>query len=154
MSDESALDLRGPEPVAGDVDHVIDPAGDPVVAVGVAARAVAGGVEAREAREVGLHETLVIAEHGPDHRRSTVDQAEVALGGAGQHVPVVVDDGGLDPEERQGCRAGLERGRAGQRRDHDAAGLRLPPCVDDRAATLPDNLVIPDPSLGIDRLAD
>src|SRR6202023_3167741 len=48
----------------------------------------------------------------------------------------------------------LRRGDAGQRRDHDRAGLGLPPGVDDRAATLADDLVVPEPGLGIDRLAD
>jgi hypothetical protein len=40
--------------VAGDVDHVVDAAGDPVVAVLVAAAAVAGEVVAGNVREVGL----------------------------------------------------------------------------------------------------
>ena len=42
----------------------------------------------------------------------------------------------------------------GQRRHHDPAGLRLPPRVDDRAALLADDAVVPHPGLGIDRLAD
>ncbi len=51
-------------------------------------------------------------------------------------------------------RSGLERRDAGQRRDHDRAGLRLPPGVDDRAALAADELVVPDPRFGVDRLAD
>ena len=43
---------------------------------------------------------------------------------------------------------------AGQRRDHDRAGLRLPPRIDDRAALAADLLVVPHPRLGIDRFAD
>ena len=42
----------------------------------------------------------------------------------------------------------------GQRRDHVAAGLGLPPGVDDRAAAAADGLVVPHPRFGIDRLAD
>ena len=49
---------------------------------------------------------------------------------------------------------GLVGDRAGQRRDHDHAGLGLPPGIDDRAALAADDLVIPHPRLGIDRLAD
>src|SRR5690606_30093295 len=41
---QRALDLGGAHAVAGDVEHVVDPAGDPVVAVGIAAGAVAGDV--------------------------------------------------------------------------------------------------------------
>src|SRR5262249_38738351 len=44
VADQGALDLGGAEAVAGDVDHVVDAAGDPVVAVLVAAAAVAGEV--------------------------------------------------------------------------------------------------------------
>ena len=64
MGDQRALDLGGAEPVPGDIDHVVDPAGDPVVPVLVAPRAVAGEIEAREGREIGLDEALVVAEHG------------------------------------------------------------------------------------------
>ena len=42
----------------------------------------------------------------------------------------------------------------GSGRDHDGAGLGLPPRVDDRAALAADVLVVPDPRLGVDRLAD
>ncbi len=71
-----------------------------------------------------------------------------------QHLAVAVDDLRLDAEERLGRRAGLQRGRARQRRDQDAAGLGLPPGVDDRAAMLADHAVVPQPGFGIDRLAD
>ncbi len=57
-------------------------------------------------------------------------------------------------EERIGRRAGLEPRRAGQRRDQDAAGLGLPPGIDDRAAAVADHAVIPLPGFRIDRLAD
>ncbi len=42
---------------------------------------------------------------------------------------------------------------ARERADHDAAGLGLPPGVDDRAAFSADVLVVPHPRLGVDRLA-
>ncbi len=48
VGDERALDLGRAHAVAGDVDDVVDAAGDPVVAVGVAAAAVAGEVLARD----------------------------------------------------------------------------------------------------------
>jgi hypothetical protein len=50
--------------------------------------------------------------------------------------------------------AGLEARRARERRDQDAAGLGLPPGVDDRAAVIADHAVVPLPGLGVDRLAD
>jgi hypothetical protein len=40
MGDQRGLDLRGAHAVARDVDHVVDAAGDPVIAVLVAPAAV------------------------------------------------------------------------------------------------------------------
>jgi hypothetical protein len=54
MRDQRAFDLGGAHAMAGDVDHVVDPAGDPVIAVGVAAAAVAGEILAGIGREIGL----------------------------------------------------------------------------------------------------
>ena len=60
MRDQRTLDFGRAEAVAGDVEHVVDAAGDPVVAILVAAAAVAGEVLALVGREVRLHETLVV----------------------------------------------------------------------------------------------
>ena len=49
---------------------------------------------------------------------------------------------------------GSSVGDAGQRADHDGAGLGLPPRVDDRGAVAADVLAVPEPGLGVDRLAD
>jgi hypothetical protein len=51
--------------VTGHVDHVIDAAGDPVVAVGVAAAAVAGEIFAPIGGEVGLLEAGVYVMESP-----------------------------------------------------------------------------------------
>ena len=48
---------------------------------------------------------------------------------------------------------GLHTVMPGQRRDQDVARLRLPPRVDDGAAAAADDLPVPHPRLGIDRLA-
>ena len=74
MRDERALDFRRAHAVAGDVDDVVDAAGDPVIAVGVAPAAVAGEVLAGIGGEIGVHEALVVAENrarlaGPGIRR-------------------------------------------------------------------------------------
>src|SRR5207248_11552693 len=60
----------------------------------------------------------------------------------------------IDAKERQRRAPGFGRNCAWQWRDHDCACLSLPPGIDDRTAPAPDRLVIPHPSLGIDRLAD
>jgi hypothetical protein len=72
-------------------------------------------------------------------------------------LPTTIQEGGaaggraggrrLHAKEREGGRAGLGRGAAGQRADHDAAGLRLPPRVDDGALPAPHHRVVPPPGL-------
>src|SRR3546814_6958281 len=59
--------------------------------------------------------------------RPGVGDAEVALGGAFELLALGIDDDGSHAEERPRGRARLRRRGAGQRRDHDAAGLGLPP---------------------------
>src|SRR5690606_13963205 len=140
--------------VAGDVDHVVHAAGDPVVAVGVAAGAVAGEVHARIRREVGVEEALVVAVHGAHLPGPGIEQHQVAFALALEQVALGVDDRRLHAEERARGRTGLGGPGARQRRDQDAAGLGLPPGVDDRAAAVAHHLVVPAPGLRVDRLAD
>ena len=154
VSDEGALDFRRSHPVSCDVDDVVDAPGDPVIAVPIATRAVAGEVLAGISSEVGAHEASVVAEDCARLTRPGVGDDQVSLARAFLNVARSIDDLGNDAKERLRRRPGLELGRPGQRRDEDAAGLGLPPGVDDRAAIIPDNPVIPFPGLRIDRFAD
>ena len=61
---------------------------------------------------------------------------------------------GTMPKNGVVAEPGFSARRAGQRRDQNAAGLGLPPGVDDRAAVIADDAIIPFPGFGIDRLAD
>mmetsp|Transcript_33036 Transcript_33036/g.84203 ORF Transcript_33036/g.84203 Transcript_33036/m.84203 type:complete len:297 (-) Transcript_33036:1328-2218(-) len=151
---DGGLDLRGADAMAGHVDDVVDAPRDPVVPVGVAARAVASQVEAAVDREVGLHLALVVAQHLADRRGPRGLDGKEALGLALEHLALLRDQSGLHAEEGQRGAAGLHAPvRAGQRRDHDAARLGLPPGVDDRAAALTHDVEVPAPRLGVDRLA-
>ena len=85
VADQGALDLGGAEPVAGDVEHVVDPAGDPVITVLVAAAAVAGEIFAAIGAEIGLHEAVVVAIDGAHLARPGAGDAEIARGGALEH---------------------------------------------------------------------
>ena len=69
VAHERALDLGGADAVAGDVEHVVDAADDPEVAVLVAARAVAGEVHVRDHVPVRLEVALVVAPERARHRR-------------------------------------------------------------------------------------
>lgn len=57
-------------------------------------------------------------------------------------------------EERHGGTTRLGGDRTGEGLDHVGASLGLPPGIDDGTLAAPDVLVVPQPSLGVDRLAD
>uniref|UniRef100_A0A0N4Z5G8 PE-PGRS family protein n=1 Tax=Parastrongyloides trichosuri TaxID=131310 RepID=A0A0N4Z5G8_PARTI len=138
VQDQGALDLGRAHAVARDVDHVINAARDPVIAVFVTAAAVTGEVHARIGLEIGVEEALVVAVDRAHLARPAVGDAQIALGRAVQHAAFGVDDLQLDAGQGLGRRAGLGVGGPGQRRDQMAAGLGLPEGVDDRAAALAD----------------
>ena len=62
MRDERAFDLGRAHAMAGNVDHIIDAAGDPIIAVRIAAAAITGEIFAREGREIGLDEAVMVAD--------------------------------------------------------------------------------------------
>ena len=135
MRDQRALDFRGAEAMAADVDDVVDAAGDPVVAVGIAAAAVAGEIHAGIGLEIGVDEALVVAVHRAHLPGPRIEQHQVAFGLAfEQSRRSASTSAGCTPKNGLRRRARLGVGHARQRRDHDAAGFGLPPGVDDRAA--------------------
>ena len=154
MIDQRALDFHRADAMAGDVEHVVHAAEQPEVAVLVALGAVAGEVDVRRpAAPVLLHVALGVAVDAAQHRRPRTREREQAAADR-DRLALVGEDLGADAGKRLRRRAGLGRGDAGKRRDHDGAGLGLPPGIDDRAALAADVQVIPDPGFGIDRLAD
>lgn len=60
----------------------------------------------------------------------------------------------IDPEERHSSTARFRRDSTRERRDHDTARLSLPPRIDNGALAPPHILVVPQPRLAVDRLAD
>src|SRR5690606_9055487 len=99
--------------MARDIEHVVDASGDPVVTVLVAPCAVAGEVHAWEGREVGLDEPIVRTVDSAHLTRPAIRYHEFPLACSLEHLALVVDDCGLDAEERQGCRARFEIRRTG-----------------------------------------
>ena len=162
MPDQSRLDFGGRDAVARNVHHVVDAAQHPDVAVGVDACTVTGEVPALLGvpRPVRLLVPLRIAPDAAQHRRPRLIQHQVArhvlgLVGAGhQFLAVFVDDLRRDARQRLHRRTGLGRRDTRQRRDHDRAGLGLPPGVDDRSPVAAEGIPIPAPRLGVDRLTD
>src|SRR5258708_1742080 len=70
-----------------------------------------------------------------------------------QLFPLLVDEHRPHPRQRQRSMRRFFGRDTRQIRDKNAAGLGLPPRIDDRAAAFPDILVIPMPGLLVDRLA-
>src|SRR5690606_21125521 len=96
MGHQRRFHLRRAHAVARHVDDVVDPAGDPVIAVGVAPAAVAGEVAARIGGEIGVDEALMVAEHRAHHARPRLPDAQIAAALALDGVTVLVDDLGHD----------------------------------------------------------
>src|SRR5207248_1969171 len=70
MIDERALDFHRADAVPGDVDHIVDAAEQPEVAVGVTLRAVAGDVDATAPLVPVLADVAIgIAVDAAQHRR-------------------------------------------------------------------------------------
>src|SRR5690606_15851543 len=147
------LDLHGPEAVAGDVHHVVHAAHDPEVAVLVAPGAVAGEVRVRHLAPVLVAVPVVVAVDGAQHAWPRPLDDQVAARVRGHLVAVGVHHGGVDAEERHAGRARLGGVHAGDRRDHDPAGLGLPPGVNHGSAVTAYHAAVPHPRLGVDGLA-
>ena len=94
VSDQRTLDFRSPQAVAGDIDHIIHAARNPVITVRVASRAVAREVRAAKRLEIRVDESLVIAEDRAHLSGPAVEQHQVALARTLEDAALVVDDGG------------------------------------------------------------
>src|SRR6202044_3537972 len=111
MRDERGFDFHGAEAMATHVDDVVDAAHEPEVAVGVLARAVAGGVATWNVGPVGLLEALIVAVDRASHRRPGLANDKQAARAGGNSFKVAVgvracDHFRLYAEERARGRAG------------------------------------------------
>ena len=138
-----------------DEHDVVDAAEQPEVAVVVALGAVAREVLAVEAAPVRVAVALGIAPDAAQHRRPRAGRARGSpRPGSRPASPASSTMSASMPGSGNVALPGFSGRRARQRADHDGAGLGLPPRVDDRAPFAADHLVVPDPRLGVDRLAD
>ena len=154
MQCKCAFDFGGSQPVTGNVDDVVDPAGDLIVAVRIALGAVTGEVVP------GVQDEIVFLVQ--------VRVAYIPLNMPGQAVlmqsapfpdPVISFPSSSmmarhNAEERHHCLGRFDVDCAGQWENHVSAVLRLPPGVDDRATATADLVVEPPPGFGIQRFAD
>ena len=153
MRHQRRLDLGRRDAVAADVHDVVDAAEQPEIALVVELAPVAGEVAALEPAPIRVEVPLRIPPDAAQHARPRLGQREVAAASF-DDAARIVDDLGADSGQRERRRPRLRGGRAGQRADHDPAGLGLPPGVDHRACSAADVLAVPHPRFGVDRFAD
>src|SRR6185369_8912380 len=154
VRDERALNLRRSESMSAYINNIIDAAHYPKIAVPVAARAVAREIDTFNLRPVLLLVTIVVAPDRPQHRLPRPLDHQIAAFIWTNRLAVARHHVGLDSRKWK-CTGARFRGRRTRKRsDHDRAGFRLPPRIDDRAALLADDRAIPHPRFGIDRFAD
>ena len=156
VRDDRRLDLGGRQPVAGDVDHVVDAPDDPEVAVLVLARGVADEVDVlAELVPVGLDEAVVLLVERAQHRRPRPAQRRAGPARCRRPRRSSSTTAASMPGSGLPAEPGLVvRAAPGSVVIMMRAGLGLPPGVDDRAALAADHLVVPEPGLRVDRLAD
>ena len=104
VRDQGRFDFHRREPVAGDVEHVVDAAHHPVVAVLVSAGTVAGEVVfAVELAEVRFDEPVVVAVQRAEHVRPGLRHHEQAPLIGAERFALLVDDVGHDARQRLGA---------------------------------------------------
>ena len=143
--------------MAGDVDDVIHPAHDPEIAIGISAGPVAGeinvfAVDRWNVLPVALAEAFVVAMDGAHHARPGPSHRQIAPLVDADAAAFQVDHIGGNARQGQGAGAWFGGGGPRQGADHHAAGLRLPPGVDDGAAVASNHIAVPHPGFGIDGL--
>src|SRR2546423_14691987 len=132
------------------VEYIVNATHYPKKSVLVSARAVASEIDAIYLRPVLLSIALVVAPYGSEHRRPWALDDKIAAFMRAYGLPCARHHVHLDSGQRLRGRAGLSRRRTREWADHYRARFRLPPCINNRAATFPDYLPIPHPRFGVD----
>ena len=154
MGNEGAFNFRGPQSVPGNIDNVIDPAHELIIAVFVPGGSIAGIIESGALYEVGLLEPHGIPVYTPHDPGPWLLYAEgPACNRCSDLRTALINNGWIYPHKGDGGLARFEINGAGQRRDENASCLGLPPRIHNRQFVTPDIVVIPVPRLGVNRLA-
>ena len=152
MAHQGALHFGGADAMAGDVEHVVNTAHDPEVAVFVLPAAVPGEVAVLDLTPVDFLVALGVTPDAAQHARPGLAQDQLAAGVARDRFAPVIHHFRHHTKKRQRRRAGLGRHGARQRGDEDAARFGLPPGVHNGAALAADEFLVPHPRFGIDWL--
>src|SRR6266508_2414001 len=141
------------EPMTADLDHVIYAADDPEIAFLVTFRRIPGQILAGIFAPILIDIAIRVAINCTQHRGPGIFDDEVALGILWDGISFVIYHFRFLSKKRTCARSRLER-YSRSRRDHEHAGLGLPPGVHDRTFFLADHAVVPSPSFGVYRFAN
>ena len=134
VRNQRAFNLGRAHAVAGHVDHIIHAARDPVIAIGITPRAIAGEIHALEGGEIGLHEAFMIAINRAHLPGPAIQDHQITLSRTFQQLTFSIYQCRLHTWQGKRGGTGLLRDRTRQGRDQNAAGFRLPPGIHNRAA--------------------
>src|SRR5438477_5573865 len=111
VSEERGLDLDGADTVVGDLDDLVGASAEPDIAVRIDRRRVAGEVDllSRHLLPVVARVPLGLGPKARGEARERALDDEDALLARGKLVPVLIDDGRLDPGERHPAGTRLDR---------------------------------------------
>ena len=94
--------------MAGHIEHIIDAAGYPVIAVLITTNTVAGEKAALEGREISVDKALIIAIYRTHLSRPAVEYDQIAFRLTVQNVSLPIDNRWLNAEQRLGRRSRLQ----------------------------------------------
>src|SRR5687768_14929046 len=103
MADQRALDFRGPEPMAGAIQNVVDAPDDPEISILVPPRAVSGEVAAFELAPVLFPVTRLVAIERSQHRGPGLPDNQFAADIRSHLISLFIHDRRVDAKKRQRC---------------------------------------------------
>ena len=155
MGNQSAFDFGCSHAVTGNIDNIINTTGNLIVTIFVTAAAVTCYIIAGELFKVGFLETLGIAIDSPHNAGPWDFDAQCAAGDCiFEFFSFVIHQYRLYTEEGQSSHTGFDIDCAGQRCNQNSACFSLPPGVHNGAFATANQIIIPVPGFGVDRLAD
>ena len=154
MQNQGAFYFCRTHSVSSHIQHIIDAAGDPIIAVSVAFCPIAGEIFVWVKAKISFNKALVIAVNRSCLPRPRSGDGKNPLGLPFLLLTQRIEDSRNYAEKGQRGRSRLKWGRAGQRCNQYAPGFGLPPSIDYRTACIPNDLVIPFPGFRVDGFAD
>ena len=153
MTHQGAFNFGRAQPVARHLNHIVNTADYPNVAILIFFGAVARQVPTLvgKTRPILRYIPVRVLEDGAQHAWPGAFYHQIPFFIGRNGITFFIDHINLHTGEGACSRTGLQR-HAGQRRNHVTACFCLPPRVHNRAALLADDAVIPFPRLWINRL--